>query len=81
MENSKKNQLFTFASIAVVIFFGIFLVLFSVYKIGHNEKSPTSSIKVEIKTELYNKVTKPVDYGAPISTSEGFGRIDPFLPY
>lgn len=85
MENNKKIQNFTWIIYIFILIIGCAAIYF-IFQV----MAPLSDKKIEnvesqqssIKTEKYDKIVNPTDYGTPISTSEdGFGRTNPFAAY
>lgn len=76
----KKTILYGTIVIIVLILVGIYYS----YSFITNPKSPSTvtTNSADLNNKIYDELSKPRDYGAPISTDEaGYGRPNPFAPY
>lgn len=76
----KKVILYSIIAVAVLALAGAYYFYSSMTtpKITTTEISNSSNLN----TKIYDELSKPKDYGAPISTDEaGYGRPNPFAPY
>ena len=83
MENKVKSLLIK-TGIAILASIILIIAAWFLIKI-FNEPSGNSNISsqsIEIKQNVYEKLTSPQDYGGNVSTGDsGFGRVNPFAPY
>lgn len=84
MENNKKIK-YTIISVNTILAILIIAAVGLAYKtifIDKSSKKDTTGGQIIIKEDRYKSITSPQNYGTPISTStEGFGRSDPFAPF
>lgn len=76
----KKSLLYGTIVIIILILIGL-LYAYSFMTTPKNATTVTTD-SADLNNKIYDELSKPRDYGAPISTDEaGYGRPNPFAPY
>lgn len=82
MANKKNYQLYIIIAIIIIFAGGIFYLMFMLFGPSSKPVSSEKDNSLEIRTDIYNKIISPQDYGKAVSPDEpGFGRENPFAPY
>jgi hypothetical protein len=78
-KTSKKTLLWT-TTLIIMLLVGAYFV----YSSMTTPKTTVTEVanSSELNSKIFEELSKPKDYGAPISTDEaGYGRPNPFAPY
>ena len=83
MNNKAKIKIASLVITLLIVIISVFAIWYTYKTITPgNNKSDTAKSQVEVKKDVYEKVTSPEKFGTDISTGEeGYGRANPFAPY
>jgi len=76
----KKPMVLVGIIVIILVLVGGYFIYNSISVPVATTSEPTNN--ADLNNKIYDELSKPRDYGAPISTDEaGYGRPNPFAPY